>query len=399
MMLGGIAGWQNEGALWSRRRSCRWRQIRRFIVLTHRKLNSCRTVVRVDFLLIGLAVFLSSAVAVEAQRLWTEQPPGQMALPALRELNDALLDLTERVLPAVISLQVRGKNGAAPNLPRNHPPVPDPSLPITGSGFIIKATGLAITNQHVVEGKEEVYVRLFDGIRTRAKVLGRDTVGDMALLQIESETPLPVVPLGDSDALQVGEMVVAIGSPIGFEHSVTFGIISGKRRNFLNSSAVGGYLQTDAAITTGNSGGPLVNMRGEVVGVNTATIRRGTMGFAIPVNAVKDSLPQLHDYGRVRRAYLGVRIDPIDRDKIIRLGLESPRGAYVHEVLSGQPAQRAGIAIGDIIVGFDGQEVHSPFDLQTAVAASPVGKKVRIEFLRQRQRQTVELALGEMPEN
>ena len=123
------------------------------------------------------------------------------------------------------------------------------------------------------------------------------------------------------------------------------------------------------------------------------------MGFAIPINAVKATLPQLHDYGHVKRAYLGVRIDPLDRDKIIRLGLESPRGAYVHEVLKGQPAQQAGLAIGDIIVGFDGREVNSPFDLQTAVAASPVGKTVRIEFLRQQERQTIELALGEMPDN
>lgn len=365
---------------------------------THRKLNSCRAVSLIGLLLTGLALMGAGARGAEAQRLWTEKAPGHIALPALQQLNDALLDLTEQVLPAIISLQVRSDKNAA-NLPPNHPPVPDPTVPIAGSGFIIKSNGLAITNQHVVEDKEEIYVRLFDGTQTRARVLGRDALGDMALLQIETETPLPVVPLGDSDALRVGEFVVAVGSPFGFEHSVTFGMISGKRRNFLRSSAVGGYLQTDAAITTGNSGGPLVNMRGEVIGVNTATIRRGIMGFAIPVNAIKASLPQLHDYGRVKRAYLGVRIDPLDRDKIIRLGLESPRGAYVHEVLSGQPAQRAGIAIGDIIVGFDGREVNSPFDLQAAVASSPVGKRVRIEFLRQQQRQTVELALGEMPEN
>ena len=368
-------------------------------MLTHRKLDSCRAVSRAGLLLIGLAFLVCSAAGVEAQRLWTEQAAGQPALPTLQQLNDALLDLTEQVLPAIISLQVRGDEGAAPDLPRNHPPVPDPSMPITGSGFIIKANGLAITNQHVVQDKEDIHVRLFDGTQARAKVLGRDTIGDMALLQIETETPLPVVPLGDSDALQVGEFVVAIGSPFGFEHSVTFGVISGKRRNFLRSSAVGGYLQTDASINTGNSGGPLLNMRGEVVGVNTATIRRGVMGFAIPINAVKASLAQLHDYGHVKRAYLGVRIDPLDRDMIIRLGLESPRGAYIHEVLKGQPAQQAGLAIGDIIVGFDGREVNSPFDLQTAVAASPIGKKVRIEFLRQQERQTVELALGEMPEN
>ena len=368
-------------------------------MLTHRKFVSCPMAARSFSLLIGLALVLTAVTAVDAQRLWTEQPPGHAALPSLRDMNDALLDMTERVLPAVISVQVRGEKRAAANLPQDHPPVPDPSLPITGSGFIIKSNGLAVTNQHVIEGKDEVYVRLFDGTRSRARVLGRDAVGDMALLQIERDTPLPVVPLGNSDTLRVGEMVVAIGSPIGFEHSVTLGVISGKRRNFLRSSAVGGYLQTDAAITTGNSGGPLVNMRGEVVGINTATIRRGIMGFAIPVNAVKSSLPQLHDYGRVKRAYLGVRIDPLDRDKIIRLGLESPLGAYVHEVLNGQPAQRAGIAIGDIIVGFDGVAVNSPFDLQAAVASSQVGKTVRIELLRQQQRRTIELALGEMPDN
>ena len=368
-------------------------------MLTDCKSSSCARMARTCSVLLGLVILATFATVVEAQRLWTEQPPGHSALPALQEMNDALLEMTAKVLPAVISLQVRGKSAAPSDLPRDHPPVPAPNMPINGSGFIIKANGLAITNQHVVEDKEEVFVRLFDGTRTRATVLGRDAVGDMALLQIESETPLPVLPLGDSDALRVGEMVAAIGSPLGFEHSVTLGVLGGKRRNFLRSSVVGGYLQTDAAITTGNSGGPLVNMRGEVVGVNTATARRHGIGFAIPVNAVKAALAQLHDYGRVRRAYLGVRIDPIDRDKIIRLGLESPRGAYVHEVLNGQPAQRAGIAIGDIIIAIDGDEVNSPFDLQAAVASRPVGKKVRIELLRQQQRQTVELALGEMPDN
>jgi serine protease Do len=270
---------------------------------------------------------------------------------------------------------------------------------VTGSGFIIRADGLALTNYHVIEDSKRIDVLLHNGQETSATVLGRDPVGDLALLQIVTDTPLPVVPLGSSEALQVGEFVVAVGSPFGFNHTVTFGIISAKRRNFLRSGLVGGYLQTDAPITSGNSGGPLVNIGGEVVGINTATIGRGELGFAIPIDAVKAMLPQLHDTGHVTRGWLGVRIRPIDRDRAQNLGLDSRRGVYIHDVVHDQPAQRAGLAAGDVIVRFDGHEVATPFDLQSAVAATPVGKSVQIEFLRQHVRQTVELALGTMPED
>jgi len=196
----------------------------------------------------------------------------------------------------------------------------------------------------------------------------------------------------------VGELVVAIGTPFGFEHTITLGIVSGKKRQFLHSGLIGGYLQTDAPLTTGNSGGPLVNMRGEVVGMNTAIVGRGEVGLAIPIDAVKAMLPQLHTAGYVTRGWLGVTLRPLERTKAQALGLAPPTGVYVHEVMPNQPAHHAGIVSGDVIVSYDGKAIVTPADLQGAVASTPVGKKVRIELIRARARQTVEVALGTMPE-
>jgi serine protease Do len=193
-------------------------------------------------------------------------------------------------------------------------------------------------------------------------------------------------------------LVVAIGSPFGFEHTITLGMMSGKKRQFLRAGLVGGYLQTDAPLTTGNSGGPLVNMRGEVVGMNTAIVGRGEVGLAIPIDAIKELVPQLHTAGRVTRGWLGVQIRPLDRSKAAALGLETPQGVYVHEVMPAQPAYQAGIVAGDVIVSFDGKTVATPADLQGAVASTPVGKKVRVELLRARTRRTVEVTLVAMPE-
>jgi serine protease Do len=349
---------------------------------------------------LGLVVLVAAVPSVHADgapSLWTEVNAATSALPALQQLNDALVTLTQRVLPAVVSLQVHPKAGqTAP--PKTHPPLRDDAPPYyTGSGFIIRADGLMLTNYHVVEDTVSVDVLLYDGELTSAKVIGHDPVGDLALLQISIARPLPVVPLGSSAALQVGEFVVAVGSPFGFEHTITFGIVSAKKRHFLRSSVLGGFIQTDAAINTGNSGGPLLNMRGEVVGINTATIGRSELGFAIPIDAAKAVLPQLYSARGVTRGWLGVNLRPLERGQARALGLEPPHGVYVNDVLGNQPAQQGGILAGDIILSLDGQLVTTPFELQSLVAAMPIGKKVLVQLLRKQARHTVELTVGTMP--
>jgi serine protease Do len=365
------------------------------IVITRRL---WRTHGRMHVLLLSLLILMAlQRFGLAAPPLWSEQKTPEMPVPALQHLNEALITLTERLLPAVISLRVQTDKDTA--LPENHPPTQDQEpVVVAGSGFLIRADGLALTNYHVIEKSKRIDVLLHDGTQTTASVLGRDPIGDLALLQVVTDKSLQVMPLGTSTNLRVGELVVAIGTPFGFEHTVTFGIVSAKQRSFLRSGVMGGYIQTDAAITSGNSGGPLINMRGEVVGINVATLGRGDMGFAIPIDAIKVALPQLYDAGRVARGWLGVRISAVDRDQIQSLGLEAPRGVYVRDVMQGQPAHQAGLTSGDIIVRFDGYQVNTPFDLQRAVAATPVGKTVQVEFVRKRARQTLQLALGSMPD-
>lgn len=345
------------------------------------------------------SLFLLTLVhsGLAAQALWTEDNSVRQAPASLRELNKALRELTDTLLPAVVSLRIHTKtedNGQ----PQSHPPVPGGFPQATGSGFIIRADGLVVTNDHVVEDSTRIDVYLFNGDTTTATVLGRDSVGDLALLQLDTEEPLPTIALGSSEALMVGEFVVAIGSPFGFEHTITFGIVSGKKRRFMRSGIVGGYIQTDASINVGNSGGPLVNMRGEVVGINTATVGRGELGFAIPIDAAKAVLSQLHASGKMRRGWLGVQIQPLNGPKARELGLAHDLGVYVHEVLHDQPAQQAGILAGDIIMQFDGTQIATPTDLQRVVASTPVGKKVQVQLLRKQAQHSVELTVGEMPE-
>jgi serine protease Do len=345
-----------------------------------------------------MALFLTTtSVHLDAMPLWTEKPSITPAPVALQQLNMALQELASDLLPTVVSLQVHAIQEALA-LPDGHPAQPEviPAL-ATGSGFIIRADGLALTNYHVVEDSAHIEVRLYNGDTTTATVIGRDPVGDLALLQIASDRPLPVAPLGNSSALAVGEFVVAIGSPFGFEHTMTFGVVSGTKRRFMRSGLVGGYIQTDASINTGNSGGPLINMRGEVVGLNTATVGHGELGFAIPSNAIKAILPQLYAGREIRRGWLGVQIRPLDTPQAQALGILAQNGVYVHNVIQQQPAERAGILAGDVITQFDGHPISSPLDLQSVVAGTPIGKTVQIQLLRKRATHMVHLTIGAMP--
>ncbi len=263
-------------------------------------------------------------------------------------------------------------------------PTPRPSRSV-GSGFIVDPTGYILTNDHVIEDGLDLTVKLADGSEHRARVAGRDPKTDIALVKIETGRELPVARLGDSAALEVGEWVLAIGNPFGLEHTVTSGIVSAKGRR-IGAGPYDNFIQTDASINPGNSGGPLMNLRGEVVGVNTAIFSRGGgnigIGFAIPINLVKPLLSQLRDEGKVTRGWLGVVIQEVNADMAEALGMEKAAGALVTNVSQGSPAEAAGMQVGDVIVRFDGSPVNASSELPLMVARTPVGKAVDVVIQR-----------------
>ncbi|MGB5259463.1 MAG: DegQ family serine endoprotease [Gammaproteobacteria bacterium] len=270
-----------------------------------------------------------------------------------------------------------------------------------GSGFIISQDGYVLTNYHVVNDADEIIVRLSDRRELMGEVIGVDKRSDVALLKIEA-TDLPVARIGKSSDLEVGEWVLAIGSPFGFDHSATAGIVSAKGRSLPSENYVP-FIQTDVAINPGNSGGPLFNQEGEVVGVNSQIYSRtgGYMGlsFAIPIEVAMDVADQLKTSGRVSRGWLGVLIQDVTRDLAESFGMPQPRGALVAKVLPDSPAQAAGIEVGDIIVQFNGKDVKSSANLPPIVGSSKVGVKLPVEIMRNARKQILKVKLGELPED
>jgi serine protease Do len=268
-----------------------------------------------------------------------------------------------------------------------------------GSGFIIDPAGIALTNNHVVEGAISIRVRLNDGRSFDAEVLGRDPLTDVAVIKFKDEPKdLPLVRLGDSDALAVGDWVVAIGNPFGLASSVSAGIISAKDR-VIGAGPYDDFLQTDAAINPGNSGGPLFNIRGEVVGINTAIVAAGNgIGFAVPSNLAKALLPQLKKDGHVTRGWLGVGAQTLTPDLAKALGAPVREGAVIVEVTDGGPAQKAGLKPDDVIVGVDGQPAVSASALTRSVALKPPGTAVQLTFYRGNQKDEVKVVLGTRPD-
>ncbi|MBW1773728.1 MAG: DegQ family serine endoprotease [Deltaproteobacteria bacterium] len=269
-----------------------------------------------------------------------------------------------------------------------------------GSGFIIDKEGHILTNNHVVEGTDEIKVILSDKREFSAKIIGRDPKTDLALIRVEADSPLTPLSLGDSEKLEVGDWVIAIGNPFGLGSTVTSGIVSAKYRK-IGAGAYDNFIQTDASINPGNSGGPLLNTAGEVVGINSA-IFSGTggsigIGFAIPINMVKDLLPQLKK-GKVVRGWLGVMIQQINKELKEKLGLKDEKGALVADVMDGGPAEEAGIKRGDVIISFDGKEIKEMSELPYIVASTPVGKKVIVELIRKGRKKEFEVEVGEIKE-
>jgi serine protease Do len=264
-----------------------------------------------------------------------------------------------------------------------------------GSGFIISKDGYIFTNNHVIEKADKIKVRLSTGKEYDATVKGRDPRTDLALIKITPENSLPTVSLGDSDRLRVGDWVIAIGNPFGLDHTVTAGIVSAKGR-VIGAGPYDNFIQTDASINPGNSGGPLFNMAGEVVGINTAIVSQGQgIGFAIPVNMAKEILEDLKAKGKVTRGWLGVSVQDITEDLAKSLKLQDRSGALVTEVFEGDPADKAGIKQGDIIIEVDGKKVKDTHELLRAVAVLPVGKKAALKVLREGQVKELQLTVAE----
>jgi len=264
-----------------------------------------------------------------------------------------------------------------------------------GSGFIVSADGYILSNHHVVANASEIKVKLADGKTFEAEVVGSDEKTDIALLKVETNRDLPHVYLGDSDVLEVGDWVVAIGNPFGLGHTVTTGIISGKARQ-IGHGPYDDFLQTDAAINPGNSGGPLFDTAGNVVGINTAIVPHGSgIGFAVPINMAKELLPQLRTRGKVVRGWLGVGIQDLTDELAAKFGVEKSSGVLVSQVFDESPADEAGIQAGDIIVAVNGEKMSTMRDVTTRIASLPPGSTARIEVLRDDQKKTIEVVLGE----
>jgi serine protease Do len=269
-----------------------------------------------------------------------------------------------------------------------------------GSGVIARADGYIVTNNHVVSDADELAVRLGDGREFSAQIVGTDPDSDLAVLKINAHDLVPAQ-LGDSNAAEVGDWVVAVGDPFGLDHTVTAGIISAKGRGELGLATFENFIQTDAAINPGNSGGPLVDMDGDVIGINTAITTRngGSMGigFAIPSNMVRIVVDSIVEHGTVQRGWLGVMIQPLTADLARSFGYDGTNGALVGDVVEGAPAAKAGLKAGDIIVGFDKQPVTSSHDLLLSVAGQPPDKDIVLEIFRDGQRKNLELHLGRRP--
>jgi serine protease Do len=374
------------------------------------------------------ALVLVGAVALAAPAL-----VAPMVAPAIaqgRGAPDSFADLAASVSDAVVNISA---SQAAPERRAGTPPGAQPGLPrgtpfddlfeeffkrrqqgpdseggrqpqqrrsnSLGSGFVIDAAGIVITNNHVIADASEITVIFNDGQRLKAEVVGRDAKVDIAVLRVKPEKPLKAVKFGDSGKIRVGDWVMAVGNPFGLGGTVTVGILSARNRN-INSGPYDDYLQTDASINKGNSGGPLFSMSGEVVGVNTAILSPSGgsvgIGFASPASIVKPIVEQLLQFGETRRGWLGVRIQQVDDQIAESLGLGRARGALVAGVDDKGPAKPAGLQSGDVIVRFDGQDVKSSTDLPRIVAATPVGKEVDVAVVRGGKERSLKVTLGRL---
>jgi serine protease Do len=374
--------------------------------------------------LIATVVFACLGAGFWLHALWLS-PGAQKAVTAPSPLNtaDALqaafVNVAERMRPAVVHIGTVQLARARRPPPGPGPSTDDPFLkdffdqffgrspgprgefrqPALGSGVIIDRRGYVITNFHVIKGADEVTVRLSSKKEYRGRIVGTDPKTDLAVVRFDPEGDLTVATLGNSDALRVGEWAIAIGNPFGLDQTVTVGVVSATGRADVGIASYENFIQTDASINPGNSGGPLINLRGEVIGINTAIVATGQgIGFAIPANMVKRVTAQLIDRGKVTRGWLGVALQPITPELAQALGLRGTGGAVVARVAPQSPAAAAGLKQNDVVVSFDGTPVDDYHHLQRLAAEADVGRTVKLEIVRDRERRPLEMKIAEAPD-
>ena len=366
----------------------------------------------------ALALMLVAGVtlgAVAAGR--TERPPQVTAptapvLPVQMPLNTgSFAGVAEAIKPAVININTVSKGGPGGRTPFEEffgddffkrffgdspERIPQRSL---GSGVIVDVTGIALTNAHVVEKATEIEVITLDGSKHKAKVVGADKKTDLAVLKLDDgKAQFKFARLGDSDRMQVGDWVIAVGSPFGLQATVTAGIVSAKARN-IGQGPFDDFIQTDAAINPGNSGGPLVNMQGEVIGINTAIVAGGSgIGFAIPSNMARKIYTEINSKGRVTRGWLGVSIQPLTPELAKSFNAKDTKGVLVSDVIPDSPAAKAGLKPGDILLDFDGKKVEAPADLQRTVGLAQPGQDAKMKVWRDQSEKTIDIKIGEAPD-
>src|SRR5262245_59789978 len=369
----------------------------------------------VTIVLTAVVAFLVGAIVAGgiARSAVSAGAPAKTAAPAARAVSHAnpalnglvnFADIVERINPAVVNIDAtargrerarrRGRTFMEPPDPMDGPggdgPRSDAPHRGAGSGFIIDADGSILTNNHVIDRAERITVKLSDGRTLRARVIGADPDTDIALIKVDGQTGLPVAPLGDSSTLRMGEWVCAIGNPLGYEHSVTVGVVSFLGRKLFDAS-LDNYIQTDAAINFGNSGGPLINSRGEVIGINAAiSSRASSIGFAVPINGAAGILPQLRARGRVSRGYIGVALRDVDPDLERSLKLTVNHGAMVQDVTADSPGDRAGLQPYDVIVSLDDVEIVNDDQLIREISARTPGSPARLKVIRDGRPQNVQ---------
>ncbi len=367
--------------------------------------------------LAGVLPGMRSASAGIAKPFWTEGDPGDAS-----GRPDSFADLADKVSPAVVNIKVERKTsmkggpeelfeeffgqrkpGEKGEKGEKHAPPHQMRVPSTGSGFVVSPDGLIVTNNHVVESADKVVVVFQDGTEKEAKIVGRDPKTDLALIKVAVEKPIAIVPLGDSEHLRVGSWVMAIGNPFGLDHTVTVGILSAKGRSNFGGEQIAGpyddFLQTDASINPGNSGGPLCDMKGRVIGINTAIAANGQgIGFAIPIDMVKSLLPQLLEHGSVTRGWLGVQIQRVTPALAKTFKLGDQKGALVGQVFDDSPASKAKLERGDVITKFDGKDIRDYDDLPRIVASTPPGAAVDVVILRDGKERKLKATLEKMKE-